>query len=367
MGSANGGDSEDDPDVDEQRNPVPETALTERQRSILRLIVHEYVATGRAVGSKSLTERHRVGYSPATIRHEMADLEGAGFVQHLHTSGGRVPTDQGYRYFVHHLLGDVELPSGEQIMIRHQFRQVELRLEQWMELAATVLAEASGTVSVVTAPRSATSRLRHFELIALQPRLGLLILVTADGAVRQLMVRWPEEAEQDQLSRLADALVLDVRGLSADEVAAQGVGAVGLARFVLDQLAAALRGLDAVEQTEVRHSGLENILTQPEFSGDAAEANGLLTLLRGGAFLGALLPALDAGPEPRVRVFIGDENPTDELRRFGVVVSTYGIGGEVTGVLGVLGPTRMAYGRSISSVRYLARLMSDLVADLYSA
>jgi heat-inducible transcriptional repressor len=354
-----------EPSVDDLTNHIPGPILTDRQRAILRLIVQEYVSTGRAVGSKTLTERHQVGFSPATIRHEMADLESAGFVQHLHTSGGRVPTDQGYRYFVHHLLGDVELPSSEQIMIRHQFRQVELQLEQWMELAATVLAEAAGTVSVVTAPRTATPRLRHFELIALQPRLGLLILVTADSAVRQLMVRWPEEVEQDALSALADALVADVRGLSSAEMAGRADGASGMARFVLDQLAAALHSLDAAERTEVRHSGLENILAQPEFSGAATEAQGLLTLLRGGAFLGGLLPLLEPGP--RVQVFIGDENPADELRRFGVVVSTYGVDGAVTGVLGVLGPTRMAYGRSISSVRYVARLMSDLVVDLYSA
>ena len=353
--------------MDEQGNQIPAPELTGRQQAVLRLIVQEYVATGRAVGSKALTERHAIGVSPATIRHEMADLETAGYVQHLHTSGGRIPTDRGYRYFVHHLLGDVELPSAEQIMIRHQFRQVELQLEQWMELAATVLAEAAGNVSVVTAPRTAVPRVRHLELIALQPRLGLLILVTADSSVRQVMAHWPEAANQETLSRLADALVVDVRGLSAEEVAARAAGASGLARFVLDQLAAALRGLDAAERTEIRHSGIENVLAQPEFSGAGteAQAQGLLALLRGGTFLSALLPHLEAGPD--VQVFIGDENPADELRRFGVVVSTYGVDGAVTGVLGVLGPTRMAYGRSISSVRYMARLMSDLMSDLYSA
>jgi heat-inducible transcriptional repressor len=295
----------------------------------------------------------------------MADLETAGYVQHLHTSAGRVPTDRGYRYFVHHLLGEVELPFSDQVMIRHQFRQVEMQLEQWMELAAVVLAEASGTVSVVSAPRPAVPRLRHFELIALQPRLGLLILVTADSAVRQVMVRWPDEADQETLSRLADTLVSEVRGLAADEIAAHTARASGLARFVLDQLTSALHALDAAERTEVRHSGIENILAQPEFSGGIVEAQRLLALLRGGSLLGALLPQMEAGRD--VQVFIGDENPADELRRFGVVVSTYGIGGEVTGVLGVLGPTRMAYGRSISSVRYMARLMSDLMMDLYSA
>src|SRR5262245_26770317 len=107
--------------VESRPTEQPPPALTERQRAILKLIVQEYVATGRAVGSKGLTERYAVGVSPATIRNEMSDLEDAGYVQHLHTSGGRVPTDQGYRYFVHHLMGEVELPSVEQIMIRHQF------------------------------------------------------------------------------------------------------------------------------------------------------------------------------------------------------------------------------------------------------
>jgi len=353
---------------DREQSGQPASTLTDRQRAILRMIVQDYVGSGRAVGSKSLTERYAIGVSSATIRNEMAGLEAGGYVQHLHTSGGRVPTDRGYRYFVHHLMDEVDLPSADQIMISHQFRQVELQLEQWVELAAAVLAEAAGNVSVVTAPRTVVPRVRHFELIALQPRVALLILVTSDSAVRQMMLHWPEPTEQEDLSRLADVLVADVRGLTAEEVAARAHGTDDAARFVLDQVHQALRGLDAAERTEVRHSGLENLLSQPEFAGagaTGADAHGLLALLRGGAFLGAVLPQLAA--QRGVQVFIGDENPADELRRFGVVVSTYGVDGAVTGVLGVVGPTRMAYGRSISSVRYMARLMSDLMAELYSA
>ena len=338
-------------------------ALSPRQQAIMRLIVQEYVQTGRPVGSKTLTERYAIGVSPATIRNEMAELEAGGYLQSLHTSGGRVPTDQCYRYFVHRLMGDVELPSADQIMIRHQFRQVEVQLEQWIELAAGVLAETARSVSVVTAPRPATPRLRHFELIGLQPRLALLILVTQESLVRQVMLHLPAELEQDELSRLADALAPSLRGKSAGEIAAEATGADGLARFVLDQLGATLRDLEGVARTEVRHSGLENILSQPEFAGGDAQV--VLDLLRGGAFLSAVLPQLAPGRD--VQVFIGDENPTDELRRFGVILATYGVDGAVTGIVGVLGPTRMAYARSISSVRYMARLMSDLMAGLYSA
>ena len=338
-------------------------ALTERQRAILKLVVQEHVATGRPVGSKTLTERYQMGVSSATIRNEMGELEGEGFVQQLHTSGGRVPTDRGYRYYVHHLMGTPELSSGDQIMIRHQFRQVEHQLDQWVEFAAAVLAETAGNVSIVSAPRTGAARLRHFEIISLQPQLALLILVVQEGAVRQMMLHLPEASDQTTLSQLADTMVPVVRGLSADEIETRVAGASDLARFVFAQLAIGLRGIGSVERTQIRHSGIENMLAQPEFAGENAQS--VLDLLRGGALLSAMLPQLSGGTD--IQVFIGDENPSSELRRFGVVVATYGIDGEVAGILGVLGPTRMAYWRSISSVRYMARLVSDLMHDLYSA
>lgn len=343
--------------------PEPTVNITDRQRKILKLIVQEYVASGRPVGSKTLTERYDVGVSSATIRNEMVELEQSGFLQQLHTSGGRVPTDQGYRYFVHNLMGAPELPSGDQIMIRHQFRQVEVQLDQWIDFAASVLAETAGAVSVVTAPRMVVARLRHFELISLQPQLALLILVTQESAVRQMMLHLPSAYDQPQMSRLGDALVPTVRGLSSDEIEGRLAGATDLARYVLENVVTGLRGLDSVDRTQIRHSGIENILGEPEFAG--ADAHSVLELLRGGTLLSAVLPALQAGED--VQVFIGDENPADALRRFGVVMASYGIDGEVTGILGVLGPTRMSYWRSISSVRYMARLMSDLMEDLYSA
>mgnify|MGYP000465741332 CR=1 FL=1 len=335
--------------------------LTTRQQAILRLIVHDYVQTGRPVGSKTLTERYPVGVSSATIRNEMAELESAGFVSHLHTSGGRVPTDQGYRYYVHHLMGTPELPAGEQIMIRHQFRQAEVQLEGWMELAATTLAEIAGNVSVVTAPRTATARLRHFELISLQPRLALLILVTVESTVRQVMMHLPDAAGQDQLSRLTDAVVPNVRGLTADDISVRPHAEDELTRLIVDQIETTLRSLDVAELTAVRHSGFENILGAPDLG--EGDLQHVFALLRGGGFLSAVLPQL--APRSDVQVFIGDENLPGELRRFGLVISTYGVEDVVTGILGVLGPTRMSYWRTISTVRYMAGLMSDLMADLY--
>jgi len=348
-------------DTNEQAPGAAVPALTPRQQAILKMIVHEFVQTGRAVGSKMLTERYAIGVSSATIRNEMAELESAGYIQHMHTSGGRVPTDVGYRYFVHNLMGAVELPAGDQIMIRHQFRQAADHLEGWMELAATVMAEIAGNVSVVTAPRTAIAKLRHLELISLQPRIALLILVTFESTVRQVMIHLPEAVEQAELSRLADAMVLDLRGLSSDEIATRSEWLDPLSHAVVDQVIATLHTLDSADQTAIRHSGFENMLGQPDLPD--VDLQGVMTLLRGGGFLTAVLPQL--GRDPDVQVFIGDHALPDEFRRFGMVVATYGVDDVVTGVLGVLGPTRMSYWRSISTVRYMSRLMSDLMSDLY--
>jgi heat-inducible transcriptional repressor len=334
--------------------------LTPRQREVLRLVVHEYVQSGRAVGSKTLVERYRVPFSSATIRNEMAALETAGMLQVLHTSGGRVPTDAGYRFYVHNLMGNVELPTGDQIMIRHQFQQAADHLDGWVELAATVLASASGAVSLVTAPRTAVPRLRHFELIQLQPTVGLIVLVTMDSAVRQSMIHFIDETSQAELSHMADTLVAEARGMSADEIELDAYGSESASKQVLLQVAEMLHGFESAGQVEIRHSGLENMVGQPDVADPDLQL--MMGLLSSGGLMSALLPRLTASAD--VQIFIGQEDLPTGLQRFGVVMSPYGIADSMTGVLGVLGPTRMSYWRTISTVRYMARLMSDLMADL---
>ena len=336
-------------------------AITQRQQQVLQLIVREHVSNGKPVGSKFLAERYSIGYSAATIRNEMAELEAAGFVDHLHTSGGRVPTDAGYRYFVGHLMDDVDLPAGDQIMIRHQFRQAETKLDEWPELAASVLAEIAGNVSVVTSPKVSTARIRHLELISLQPQLALLILVTKESTVRQSMVHLPVDVDQSDLRVLAGQLSAELSGRSADEVQKQAIRVSPLATAVVEHVIAALRQIDSPDQIAIRSKGLHYIVGQPGIQDDDVHA--VLDLVQGGAFLNAILPQIES--VDRVQVFIGRDELPDQLQRFGVIVATYGIDDNVKGLIGVLGPTRMSYWRTISTVRYMSRLISDLVTDLY--
>jgi heat-inducible transcriptional repressor len=338
-----------------------EPKITPRQQQVLQLIVREHVSNGKPVGSKFLADRYSIGYSAATIRNEMAELEAAGYVGQLHTSGGRVPTDAGYRYFVGHLMDEVDLPAGDQIMIRHQFRQAESQLDEWPELAASVLAEIAGNVSVVTSPKVSTARIRHLELISLQPQLALMILVTRDSTVRQSMVHLPVVADQSDLRRLAGQLSDELAGFSADQVSQRVTAAPPLTMAIVDQVVASLRQIDSPDQISIRSKGLHNIVGQPGIQDDDVHA--VLELVQGGAFLNTILPQIQSGD--RVQVFIGRDELPDQLQRFGVIVATYGIDDNVKGLIGVLGPTRMSYWRTISTVRYMSRLISDLVADLY--
>jgi heat-inducible transcriptional repressor len=340
-----------------------ERKLSDRQREILRLIVHDYVVGGRAVGSHALIERYPLDVSSATVRNEMAALERLGFIQHLHTSAGRVPTDQGYRYYVENFASRSSLPAADQIMIRHQFRQVETQLENWLQLAASVLSGFARNVSLVTSPRSTVSRLRHFELLSLHERAVLLILVTQESTVRQAMLHLSDHATQEELSACADRLNALLANMTADDAQAMIAGMDGFDRMIGEHLVSALESTQLTERTELHYHGIEHALQQPEFSASEA-AQQLFDLLRGGALLSELLPQLS--DEDDIQIFIGDENSSEGLRPFGVVVATYGVDDDVTGLLGILGPRRMPYERSISSVRYMARLMSDLMRDLYS-
>ncbi len=344
--------------------------LSDRQERILRLLVREYTATTRAVGSKTVVERGGLDISSATVRNDMALLERHGFIQQAHTSGGRTPTDAGYRYYVERLMDQPKLSTNEQMLIRHQFHQVEVHLDEWVKLAASVLARVAGNVSVVTTPRARLPRVKNVELISVQERTALLVLVTREGAVRQTMVTLPEIADQANLRAVADRASTRLANLGRDEVQTVAEGLQGIDRIVAEESARMLRNLEEAMSAEVVHDGLGNILQQPEF-GEQERAGRLIEMLRGGALLTALLPQLlvateDAERINSVQVIIGAENRWDSLRDFGIVLATYGIPSEVTGLVAVLGPTRMYYERTISSVRYVSEVLSDLLTELYT-
>jgi heat-inducible transcriptional repressor len=349
--------------------------LTPRQQTILALVVREHVETAKPVGSKALVEKYSLDYSPATIRNELSALEEAGYLTHPHTSAGRMPTDVGYRYFVQRLMGEVELPINEQRTIAHQFHQSRLDLNQWMQLAASVMARSgimlrpdgrsnTALVALITPPHARQARLKHIQLISTQGRLVLLIVVLQDGSVKQEMLSLPDALGQDTLSETSTRLNTLFAGSSANDLAVRRNSlSETLDTQVLNVVTDLMRRADAWSATEVYRDGLTEVLKLPEYEGrDMAEA--LLRALDEHSFLEDVLTNAPGATIGGVQVVIGGESGWTELRDFSMVLTRYGVNDYATGTLGVLGPTRMPYGRAVSTVRYVSRLLSDLISDM---
>lgn len=334
--------------------------LSDRQEHILGLMVRSYIETGKPVGSKTLVELFSLDVSSATVRNELAVLDELGYLAQLHTSAGRVPTELGYRYFVQRLLGEFELPMRERQMIRHQFHQARLDMEQWMRLAAAVLARASHGASVVTAPRPRPNRFKHVELVATQGRLVLMILVLYGGDVKQQMLTLAEPLEQERLSMAAERLNVLFDGRTASDISTRMNQLDGLeleeevARLLIDLL----RLADTRDISDFYRDGLVNLL-EDEGTRPAVRVLEERTLLAD-----VLSQAVDRG-STGVQVIIGGDGRWEELKDCTIIVSRYGVREDLAGELAVLGPTRMPYGRNISAVRYVADIMTTFVSDYY--
>ena len=194
--------------------------LTERQKTLLLLIIRDYIESAQPVGSKRLAEHYRINLSSATIRNEMGALTEMGYLRQPHTSAGRVPTEEGYRYFVSQMMNKAELPASVQATISHQFHQSAADVDQWMTLAASILAHQSQGVSVVTAPHTDRAKYKHIELISTQGRQVLMVMVMVGGEVSQQILTLAEPVSQERLSQTAARLNGLLAGLAVDAIAA---------------------------------------------------------------------------------------------------------------------------------------------------
>jgi heat-inducible transcriptional repressor len=333
--------------------------LTERRESLLGLVVDEYVATALPVSSRALVSRHRLGVSPATVRNELAKLEDEGYITHPHTSAGRVPSDRGYRYYVEVLMTEEPLQRDEARTIAHQFHQAERNLDEWLTLAAAVLASAVTNAVVVTRPRSPLPRIRNVQLVQLRADAALLVVVMDDGAVRERVLPLVTPAEQAELHARAEHLGEHVTGSAAARIrrVAESIEEPELA-------AAAIAVAELAEEhrswQETFLEGLPALLAQPEF----ATGERMLDAVRRleSYEVGRLLEVAEPAAAGDTRVVIGSENPDSEMQDWSVVVSRYG-DDDAIGTLAVVGPTRMHYERTIPRVRFVAALMGSLLHE----
>lgn len=354
-----------------RRNRRPLGPLDLRTQAILRAVIEEYVTTATPVGSQALVERYGLGVSSATVRSILAELEANGLLTHPHTSAGRIPTDSGYRFYVESIVEAVPLPAVEQLMIRHQFGQVEFASEHWFRLAATTLASMTRSAGLATPAKPRDAHIRRIDLVAINERMASLILVLREGAIKQALVTLEAGESIDQPTLNAVAAILNER--LVNQTATRGETRLGslreddrvqrLARRVGDRVVKVVREYDAATIEEVFSDGLLNVMEAPEFA-QSDKLRRVFSALENRAYLGQLVGTV-AGAG-RVQVYIGHENQPLDMRDVSLVLAPYGRPGHAIGVVGVLGPTRMSYSQAIGTVRFVSGLMNELVDHLYA-
>ena len=337
--------------------------LSERQKNLLLIIIRDYIDSAQPVGSKRLVEHYQLDLSSATIRNEMSALTDLGYLRQPHTSAGRVPTEEGYRFFVSQMMNQAELPKSIQNNISHQFHQARSDVDHWMHLAASVLAHQSQGVSVVTAPRADSAYFQHVELISTQGRQVLMVLVLIGGEVSQQLLSLAEPVTQERLSQTASHLNGLLAGRTIDEIITLSTQSDALNQDILILIMQEMRRMSKSLSGEVYTDGLTNVLSEPEFA-ESDDARRALRLFEERSSLQDLLSrTITNSAVGGLQVLIGGEGEWEELRQCSMVLARYGVPGFATGTLGVLGPMRMSYARTIPTVRYVAGLLSDLVND----
>ena len=338
--------------------------LDERKFLILQAIIDDYIMTALPVGSRTISRKSGMGVSPATIRNEMSDLEELGYLDQPHTSAGRVPSNKAYRLYVDHLMKTVRLSPDERERMHEHLVAKSKQVESVIRSAASVLSDATKYTSVIVAPKLATLRIRHVQLVPVAEKTALMIIVTNAGIVKDAVIRVPEGLDADDLyslsrmltERLADKPLEAVRQTFSELLrnAEQNRRLLGETLQVIEK-----RLETGGDASDVIVGGSTNLLEYPEYS-DVGKARSFLAVLESKDTLRRVL-SRDGGMEVTIR--IGPENQVPELSDCSIVTASYRVGDHSSGTLGIIGPTRMNYNRVISVLEFMGRALSDVLSE----
>ncbi|MFC2011255.1 heat-inducible transcriptional repressor HrcA [Chloroflexota bacterium] len=335
--------------------------LSPRTVTILKSIVGQYITKATPVPSQNITDECELGVSAATVRNDMAHLEQEGYIIRPHSSAGSIPSDKGYRRYVDSL-GDVKLPLVEQRLVSHLFHQVEMELDEWLNLAATLIAQMSQNVAVISMPKSKACRFKHLELVSIKSSTALIILVLSGATVRQQLITFEQFTSQLELTAIANKLSSAYSGLSGSEILTNDTELSPIERQISDCLVKIMEDEADPGYEEPHLDGLHFVFNQPEFAHNQRILT-LIELVEQRNLLRSIIPLELIGD--RVQVIIGKENKTEAIHDYSVVTIQYGLPKEAIGTISVIGPTRMPYARTMATVNYLSAVLSVLVAKLY--
>lgn len=334
--------------MDDSGEALEDHALDERKAAILRAVVEEHIETAQPVGSQAIAQASGLGVSSATVRNEMTVLEREGYLAQPHTSAGRIPTDQGYRYFVDHFTREGGLPAPQHRAVSDFFASAHQALEDLLHETSQLLARVSRHASMVVGPQIDTAQVRSVQLVPLQPQVALLVVVLANGAVEKHVLHLDTDTDETRIGAAGAALASQLVGHPFARLPdVHGTGDAH-ADAIVRSAREALGGIAGNYEAEPLYvGGASRLAAEYEAFPTAESASRLLEMLEHQVVVVSLVrELLDRG----LTVSIGSENQLDELRDCSIVLAPYRVEGEPAGIVGVLGPTRMDYRHALAAV-----------------
>ena len=340
--------------------------LPERVREILEAVVNSYITTAEPVGSRAVVKRFNIDLSAATVRNVMSDLEDMGYLQQVHTSSGRVPTDDGYRYYVNHLMRVQELTLNERRRIEREFSQRLEDVDGLLKNTSHLLALVSHQAGIAEAPNTSQSRVQRFEIVPVGENRIAVLMVDNYGTVRSTMATLTGAIENRQVENLNNFLNQNFMGTEVNTLA--NAIRIRLGDVLEEQRVLARHALEALDLMPQRQGsklfleGAVQLFEQPEFQRveQAREVFGLLE--EHDRLIDVLRKAVTEGDGHTV--FISRDGDNFGAEGIGVVASSYSVGGEPAGLIGVLGPRRMPYSRLTALVSHTADLVGRFLTKL---
>lgn len=339
--------------------------LTDREKSILRYVIHQFILTANPVGSRNLSKKYEVGYSPATVRNIMSDLEETGFLGHPHTSAGRVPTDLGYRFYVNSLMETPQLSQNEVDFIESHFEQINNETDEILKITSNILSNLTSQLAYVSYPKFGNAVLEKIQLVPVSNSRLLVVISIHSGMIRTITLEVETGLEKKNLSTIQRLLNERLAGLTFTEIkktiserlrTVTNTDLKPVIRVFLDSVGEIFNDVKTGEDSII--TGTKNLLNQPEFT-DPKNISSIIELVEDKDII---IHFMDKKIEPninQVSVTIGSESNEEKLNDYSIVVKEYNIG-QVAGSIGIIGPKRMTYSHEIASVVQMAEILSKI-------
>jgi heat-inducible transcriptional repressor len=337
--------------------------LTDREKTILRYIIEDFIQTANPVGSRYISKKSNVNLSPATIRNVMSDLEDLSFITHPHTSGGRVPTDKGYRMFVNELMQVEQIGKSEKKRLKKQIDDAELLGEEIFKETSKILGKLTKEISIVSQPYFSKGIMEKLELISLSSTKILVVVSIQSGLVRTILFDIDSHISRDKLDKISRFLNEKLSGLTLkqlrntykDRIGELQNEDTGIVKVFIDSIDKIFQ--DEKEGMTLYIGGTVEILSQPEF-GKPEDYRSLIELTENKSIVFHVLNNPPEAGEMGVSISIGGENKDDKLRNYSIVSTSYSVG-DVNGKIAVIGPKRMNYSKMISLLNYTSEIIKE--------